>query len=110
MKWEVWSPLNNKVAISSNEYIRCPVVADSAGTIQDPTAYTVNFAFLSSAVAEPTTWVAGSWDVTAIGGYVAQCLSGTGGAALTPGSYFVWVQIIAGAETVVQPAGEVQAY
>lgn len=110
MKWEVWSPLNNKVAIISNEYIRCPVVADSAGQLVNPMSYTVSFAFVPSGTAEPTSWTTGSWDTTVIGGYVAQILSGVGGANLTAGSYYVWVQIVGGGETVAQQAGEVQAY
>lgn len=111
LKWEVWSPLATEVSIASNEYIQFPVTAYSQGTLLNPTAYTVSVAFIASATATPSSWISASWDTNGIGGYVCQVLSGSGGANLTAGTYYAWVMIATGgAETVIQPAGEVTAY
>jgi hypothetical protein len=93
---------------ASTEYVRVPVFASTAGQPVNPTSYAVSMAF-TTAYAAPTEWETASWDTTQVGTYVAQCLIGpTGQVTLTPGTYYVWLKILASVETVIEPAGEVR--
>jgi hypothetical protein len=107
LKWQIGGVLQPRISTASLEFVQVPVFAASAGAPIDPTPFTVEFAF-ESGLGAPVSqdWVPGSWDVTQIGGYVAQCKVGAGGAvALTAGSYYTWVRITAGVETPVHSCG-----
>lgn len=98
-----------RISSASTETLRCPVFADSAGALVNPSTYTVQFAFIASASALPQVgdWKTGSWDTNIIGGYVAQVLVGPSGAANPgSGSYYMWVQIVGAGETVVRQVGQ----
>src|SRR5688572_15876877 len=76
--------------------VQAGVEADADGLPYDPTAATVQFAHLTSGLdkPDPGDWKTGSWDVTRIGTYVAQCNVGPGGAVtLSPGNYYTWIKI-----------------
>lgn len=107
-KWVV-SMEATRISSASSEMLRCPVFADAAGALVNPSAYTVSFAFLASASAVPVAgdWKAGTWDSNIIGGWVAQVLVGPAGVT-NPGSgaYYMWVQIIGAGETVVRQVGQ----
>lgn len=94
-KWE-FTMFTDRIDSTSLERVQAGVTADSQGLPYDPTAATVRFAFLSSQLAKPQSgdWKTGSWDVTRIGSYVAQCNVGAGGAVqLAAGNYYTWIQI-----------------
>lgn len=85
-----------RVEAMSTARIDVGVTADSQGLPYDPTSATVQFACLSSQLAKPAPgdWVAGSWDVTRIGSYVAQLNVGPDGVVtLAAGTYYVWIKI-----------------
>lgn len=109
VKWVI-SMESERISSASTETVRFPVFADSAGGLVNPTSFTVAFALLSSASATPVVgdWKAGTWDVNAIGGYVAQLLVGPSGGATNPGSgtYYCWIQITGAGETVVRQVGQ----
>ena len=106
VKWVI-SMEAERVSAASTEYVRFPVFADSAGAIAVPTGYPVAFAFTTSTPAAPTSFTAGSWDQNVIGGYVAQVLVGPAGAiTLAAGTYYAWIQLTAGTETVVRQVGQ----
>lgn len=102
------------LSASATTYVRIPVYADNDGVQVNPTTYTVNMAFIpviSNSVPGLSDWKAASWNTTAQGGYVAQCLVGPSGGTitLTAGTtYNVWIQIIANPETFVANTGQVQ--
>jgi len=108
VKWVI-SMESERISSASTEVVRFPVFADSAGALVNPTSYTVAFALLTSATAVPgvSDWKAGTWDVNAIGGYVAQLLVGPNGVT-NPGSgtYYCWIQITVAGETVVRQVGQ----
>lgn len=98
----------------STQYVKVPVVATSAGAVVDPTADTVQFAFVAIGTVPGTSdWKAGSWEKTgAIASNTfqcwARCLVGPSGSA-NPGVgvWDVWVKIFDNPETPVIYAGQV---
>lgn len=102
------------VSSTATTYIRVPVYADNGGVQVDPTAYSVNMAFIpviSNSAPGLSDWKTGSWTTTAQGGYVAQCLVGPSGGtiSLTAGTtYNVWIQILANPETFTANTGQLQ--
>lgn len=106
-KWVISMELE-RIDFTSLEYLRCPVFADSGGAPVNPTADAVAMAFMAAPNTKPGggDWKPGGWDTTAIGTYVATCLVGTGGVALAPGTYFVWVRITDNPEVIVREVGE----
>jgi hypothetical protein len=104
-----------QVSSLATTYIRVPVYTDNLGTPVNPTGYTVQMAFIAALANVPPSsgdWKAASWDTTAQGGYVAQCLVGPSGGTITLTSgtaYAVWIKIQANPETFVASTGQVQA-
>jgi hypothetical protein len=103
------------ISAQSTQNVLCNVSGPSS-----PTSASVSFAFLGpyastpqagdAVVAANTTFFAGTWATpqTYPALYPAQCLVGPGGAAaLTSGSYAVWVKIagFGGGETPIMYAG-----
>lgn len=92
---------------SSLAHVLADVSARRSGAVVDPTADTVQVAFLTSApdVASPASgdWKTASWETNATTDpdrYTAVCLVGTGGAvALTAGTYYMWVRVFDSPET-----------
>ena len=94
-KWK-FTMFTDRIDSTSLARVEAGVTADSQGLPYDPTAATVRFAFLPSQLAKPAPgdWKTGTWDVTRIGSYVAQCNVGDGGAVqLAAGNYYTWIQI-----------------
>lgn len=94
-KWS-FVMFTERIEASQTARVDVGVTADSQGLPYDPTSATVQFAFLSSQLAKPAPgdWVSGSWDVTRIGSYVAQCNVGSNGVTtLTAGNYYTWIKI-----------------
>lgn len=88
--------LTERVSILNSSRVQVVVTADADGLPYDPTGAAVRFAFLTDRLArpEPGDWVAGSWDVTRIGSFVAQCNVGDEGVtALDQGYYYVWIEL-----------------
>jgi hypothetical protein len=107
-KWQMGGVMTPTLSQASTEYVRVPVFASAAGVPVNPTSYAVSMAFTTT-YAAPTAWQSAGWDITQIGGYVAQCLIGPNGVVtLAPGTYYVWLKILASIETVIEPAGEVR--
>lgn len=100
------------ISVASTEFVRVPVFAASAGVPVNPTTYTPQMAFLTGyGPPQLSDWQAATWDSTEVGTYVLQCLVGpTGTVTLTANTYYVWVQIAATPETVIEPAGEVRVF
>lgn len=100
--------ITERISVISLERVQAIISADSGGLPYNPTAATVEFAFLESARANPASgdWKTGSWDTTRIGTYAAQCKVGSGGAvSLAIGEYYVWIRITdaASGETPIIP-------
>lgn len=94
-KWRFYM-FTDRIDSSFTQRVQVGVEADSAGLPYDPTDATVQFAFLTSFLdkPDPGDWKSGSWDVTRIGSYVAQCNVGAAGVIeLQPGNYYVWMKI-----------------
>lgn len=94
-KWK-FTMFTDRIDSTSLARVQAGVTADSQGLPYDPTAATVRWAFLESQLAKPQAgdWKTGTWDVTRIGSYVAQCNVGDGGAVqLAAGNYYAWIQI-----------------
>ncbi len=101
----------------SVETIRIPVATLTAtGTLDDPTATTVEIGFSTDAATEPTTWLAASWETSepvrlVVGAksvdtpYKATLLVGSGAADLAAGLWAVWVRITDSPEVPVRFAG-----
>lgn len=87
----------NVTYIYENSLIAVPVnVTPPYGVV--PTAFSVQFAFLSTDPPEPqpSTWFSGQWSTNQNNPppYQATCLVGPGGATqLAIGTYSVWIQI-----------------
>jgi hypothetical protein len=94
------------IAAVSTEYVNVPVQVTQNGEPYNPTADTVQFAFVAGS-AQPATWYTGSWQTTVQGNYLAQCLIGpqNSGVVLAPGTYTVWLQITTDTEVPIKPAG-----
>jgi hypothetical protein len=113
LKWMV-GLMVARVSVLSDELVRFTVAASADGLPVNPTADTVEMAFLTSS-ANPTEpdWVAGTWDATLTRAYVAQVRSGAalpGPLPLEAGKrYTCWVRITAAAsdERVVRCVGVV---
>lgn len=92
------------------------VSAVRSGTSVDPTANTVQAAFLTEppeeASPESGDWKTASWETNATttpDQYAAKCLVGPGGAVtLTPGTYYVWVKITDSPEIPVEYSGVIR--
>lgn len=97
-----------EIASSSVEYVRVPVSASAAGVAVDPTADTVQMAFLATASAPVSgDWKTASWETDASTNpdtYYARCLVGSA-VTLTAGTYTVWVKVTDSPETPVKRAG-----
>ena len=95
------------------EYVRVRVYAETNGVAVDPTADTVEMAFIAGD-ANPTSpdWKAASWETdstTVPATYYARCLVGTGGTvALAAGLYQVWTRITDSPEVPVKKSGQLQ--
>jgi hypothetical protein len=103
--------ITERISSLTLEQVQAAVQADSNGLPYVPTSAAVAFAFLESRLADPVSgdWKTGSWDVTRIGTYVAQCKVGPGGAAtLAVGEYYVWLRITdtTAGETPIEPIGK----
>lgn len=81
----------------STQYVQVPVEAIVNGSAYNPTADTVQMAFMAGwALPGNTDWLTASWsDSTAPGIWLAQCLVGpaNSGKNLEPGTYAIWVRI-----------------
>lgn len=89
----------------STEYVQVPVSIIASGTPVDPTADTVQFAFVTRRDPQVSDWVNGTWD-TAPGGYLAQCLVGPNGdVSLALGTYQIWLKIVDTPEVPVRQVG-----
>ena len=103
------------LAISSlsKEYVRVRVYAETNGVAVNPTADTVEMAFISGDT-EPTSpdWKAASWETdttTEPDTYYARCLVGPGGTVtLADGLYQVWVRVTDSPEIPVKKSGELR--
>lgn len=91
----------------STEYLRVPVRLVEAGVVQDPTALVVEFAF-EEGDAEPTTWVAGSWE-TAGDTYYGRVLVGPTG-TINPGdgTWWLWIRVTDSPEKPVRRVGRIR--
>jgi hypothetical protein len=99
-------------SVLSTRYCQVRVVATNPdGTAYNPTADTVQMAFMSKPpdnVPGSGDWHAGSWAVIGNGAYFAQVLVGpaNGGVALTEGVYTVWAKVVDNPEIPTEPVGE----
>src|SRR6185312_4441427 len=98
----------------STQYYLVPVAATTSGASYNPTADSVQFAFMPQATQVPgnTDWVAGSWQTvptSLLYPYAAQCLVGPSGTT-NPGigTYYVYVKISDDPEVPVLIAGQLQ--
>lgn len=110
MEWDV-EVADTHVSALSRERVQRTVRAITDGEVYNPTTATLNWAFLASASARPVEgdWKAGTWDVTPIRAYVAECLIGTGGVtAPGKGRWYAWMRIVDAVanESVVRPVGK----
>lgn len=99
--------MSNVVRMSSTslEYLRARVSATSDGVAIDPTGFAIEFAFPIPGE-DPSTWVAGSWEVAGTF-YYARCLVGPSGGVITlaNGIYDVYVRVTASPEKPVRQVG-----
>lgn len=98
-----------EISAASVEYVRVPVSATASGSAVDPTADTVQMAFLATAAAPVSgDWKTASWETdanTTPDTYYARCLVGSA-VTLTAGTtYTVWVKVTDSPETPVKRAG-----
>jgi hypothetical protein len=102
-------PADMIIASSSTIYVNVPVQATVAGQPYNPTADTVQMAFVAGP-AQPVTFYAGNWVTTVQGTYIARCLVGpaNSGVVLAPGLYACWVKVTDSPEVPVLPAGTIQ--
>lgn len=101
---------------TSLEEVLAVVSADRGGAAVNPTANTVQIAFITSPpeTASPgaSDWKTASWETdttTDPDEYSAKCLVGPGGAVtLTAGTYYAWVKITDSPEVPVKYSGIVK--
>ena len=100
-----------RVSVLSSPYLRYATTAFVNGVLANPTADTVQFAFMARGT-DPTApdWKTGSWE-TLVGPpaqYVARCQIGPLGATgvMTKGTYIVWIKVIDSPETIVVSVGQ----
>jgi len=103
--------ITERISSLSLEQVQAAVQADSNGLPYNPTGATVEFAFIENKLVNPSSpdWKTGTWDVSRIGSYVAQCKVGPSGSA-NPGigEYYVWLRITdaTAVETPIGPIGK----
>jgi hypothetical protein len=103
------------ISKDSKEYVRVPVFAKEGAAVVNPTADTVQMAFLAGE-GPPAAgdYKAASWETDAStepDTYYARCLIGPGGAiVLTPDTYSVWVKVTDVPETPVREVGQLRIY
>jgi hypothetical protein len=108
VKWVI-SMEAERISSASTEYVRFPVFADTAGALANPTGDVVKVALLTNPNTPPITsdWKTAGWDVNVIGGYVAQILVGPNGVTNPgAGTYYTWLQLADGGETVIRQVGQ----
>lgn len=91
----------------STEDVYVPVTAVLNGASYDPTADTVQVAFLPNRIRPSTDdWHAATWSTTGGTNY-AVCLVGpeNGGVVLDIGTWVVWVRVVDSPEVPVMQAG-----
>jgi hypothetical protein len=92
------------------KYLAYPVTALVGGAAYNPTADTVQFAFMPNpANQNPGSgdWHNGNWAATGTNTYLAQCLIGpaNNGVVLAVGNWNVWIKITDNPEVPVQQVG-----
>jgi hypothetical protein len=96
----------------SVEYVIIPVAVSKAGVSYNPTADTVQFAFMPTPTQIPAggDWIAGAWEsetTNIIYPYNAKCLVGpTGAITLGTGTYVIYVKVTDSPEIPVLVAGQ----
>lgn len=98
------------ISALSTEYLRCSVNGRAAGAAIDPTAGTVEVAFLTADAAPiEGDWKAATWDTDGVNRWAAQVLVGPAGVfTLVRGRrYALWVRITLGSEIIVRQSGTV---
>jgi len=97
------------IIATSLEFVRLHIAATDSGNPTDPTLDLVTIAFVRSMQPASGDFVAASWETdasTPITRYYARCLVGPGGAIeLAPGTYQVFVKIVADPELPILHAG-----
>lgn len=99
----------------STQYVIVPVRSWAQGLPSNPTALTVQMAFISG-WGKPVSanWNAASWvSTSAVNGYYeAQCLVGPGAGAvpLAVGTYNLWIQVTSSPEIPVSVPGTLTIY
>lgn len=107
-RWQL-GPVHCQIDVLSTEDVQVPVGLTGPTGPGDPSSGTVSLAFLAgTSKPQATDWNTGSWESTAVGGWLAQCLVGSGGVVLTSGTYYIWLKIVDGAETVVEQVGTLE--
>jgi len=109
-----WTVGYDQILIShlSTEYVLIPVSATKAGAAYNPTADTVQFAFMPTPTQSPqvSDWVAGSWETvptSIIYPYNAKCLVGPSGVtAPTLGTYTMYMKVTDNPEIPVLVVGQ----
>jgi hypothetical protein len=98
----------------ATQYVFIPVQATKSGIAYNPTADTVQFAFMPQATQSPqvSDWVAASWDTnttSVIYPYSARCLVGPAGTiTLGLGTYYMYLKIADSPEIPVLLGGILQ--
>jgi hypothetical protein len=101
--------------LATKDYL-LPVAAAKAGAAYDPTADTVQFAFMPQATQVPQSgdWKAGSWEAnpaSLLYPYNAKCLIGPAGVVtLGIGTYVAYVKITDDPEIPVDIVGYLQIF
>lgn len=100
----------HQISTASLEYVLVPIAAKASGVVVNPTADTVQMAFLTASTAPVAgDFKSASWETDATTDpdtYYARCLVGTGGAvALAAGTYNVWVKVTDSPEVPVLHCG-----
>jgi hypothetical protein len=98
------------ISALSTEYVQVPVRAQSSGLPFNPTALTVEMAFIDGwTEPQPADWNTASWASTSTvnGTYLAQCLVGpeNDGVSLAIGTYQIWLKVISSPEVPVISTG-----
>ena len=82
------------------------------GQVLDPSTGTVEFAFFTNPLTEPTDsdWHTGSWDTTVSGNYVA--MADPGAVPLTIGGWYPWIKITnpQTSEVFTEQLGKIKVY
>lgn len=100
------------LAASSTEYVSADISAMVGGASFDPTAYPVNFTFMSTP-GQPSSgdWHTGQW-ANNTAPYIAEILIGpaNGGLVLSTGIYTIWAQVVTSTQVPVLEVGTLQVY